>query len=612
MAANRFSPSRRDLAAWLAGTALCGLCLGVLPASSQETTRRAVVDRMEDRRIELRNEETDALPDRDRRPLGESPSIFLKTTDQMTTAERELMRELYREGSSVDRLDDDEFGRDGPDDTEDAAQARSFDIFAGPEETPGPPAAAGINRRAAAARPESRAGESANASASAVDGSDAGLQSPFSTQSPDMPDGSAVRTNPADRKIGVAASDAGFANAPLSAGVAGEVLSSDSLLRSNDPARAIERIARPPSADDPFAAVGLRAGSVTIYPELYQGAGASSNIDERAGGEGGAFSRTELNVKAVTDWSRHGAELNGRLTYRRNFGGDDRTEPEAALDGRLQLDLGALTTATLRGAMTYRRDDEVSLGPELAGSEPEILAGSVSAQVAREFGRSTVTGGLTLAREHYLSRPAGLPDLGYSTATANLRAAYGLSPAFAPFVEASIGRRFFDEPLGGGDHATIPSLRAGLAIDLAEKLRGEVALGYAMSMPDEGEASSAPTLDANLVWSLQRGTDLVLETRTTFDPDGAGGSSATYNGSLGFLHTLNNRLDLNGALRAELETDDALARDPLALAAEIGFTYWLNRSLSFTGLYEYETSFETDPADDWSANTVSLGVRLRR
>ncbi|EAU43343.1 hypothetical protein FP2506_10876 [Fulvimarina pelagi HTCC2506] len=570
-----------------------------LPVFSQETSLGEIRGAYTSSHSRLGTERPNDAADRDRMALGQRRQILFERDEALSIEEGELLRELYQDERSIDRLDDDEYGQDEPV----PAQTDDFDVFAGPEGSPNTVDPFGndlVSKPISAVPPDQ--GERL-------------VDEPFGPQYNETADGvlrSRTASDPAG-PVRETRQDFMLGNPPLAAGIAGETLSSDTLLDDNSRARALERIVRPVREEAPYAPVGVRAGTLTIYPELYQAAGATTNIDEKAGGKAGAFSETEIGLRAVTDWTRHAGELNGRLRYRRDFGGeDDPNDPEASLDGRMELDFGALTSATLRGAIAYRRDDEIDLGTGLAEGTPEILSGSLGAEVRREIGRAALTGGVTVAREHYLSTVPGTPDLSYTTATATARAGYELSPAIKPFAEASIGRRFYDETNVSDADATIPAVRAGLELDLTEKVQGEIALGYAWSMPEEGETTSSPTIDANITWSPRRGTDLVFAARTQFDPEAAGVSSADYEASIGLLHALSAKVDLNGTLRAELETTEGSQNDPLGLAAEVGFTYWLNRTLALSGSYEYERRFEADPADDWDANTVIVGLRLQR
>lgn len=464
-----------------------------------------------------------------------------------------------------------------------------FDLFeAAPPRPAGP---AGLSGRASPVRPTGAA-----ASRFDVEGA---------------PEDAAV-TPPAPVAAGQAAS-----NPPLSAGVAGETPGSLDLLRGNRPAAALQRIVRRP-AGDPFAPVGIRTGSFILYPELLQDIGASTNLDETPGGEGGAFSETTISARLISDWSRHESEFNTRLTYRRNFAGEVPEEPDAAVDGRLRFDIDRVTSATFRGALTYRREDPIEIDAALAGADrPEVLSGSASAQLERAFGPLVLGGTGTVAREHYDGLPEGLPSQSYTTLTGSLRAGYQLSPALQPFLEGSIGQRLFDETNEGdvGRDSLIPSLRAGVGIDLTEKLRGEIALGYAWNRPEDerGETTAAPTVDASLQWSPQRGTDVTLAARTTFEPESSGlSTTVSYEGSLSVTHVLTARTDLTAALTG-IHADSSLpGSDEFELIAEAGFNYWLTRSLALTGLYSHRELFSQVAGADYGADTIRLGVRLQR
>ncbi|RFC65000.1 hypothetical protein DYI37_03800 [Fulvimarina endophytica] len=597
----------------LAATVLGGALLAGAPVHGQDAPRSPIgQDRLtDDRPLTERPSLTDDL--RLNATSGDALAPFGRTG---SLASGEIGDRDIRDGGlattarSPIETDAEANEEDDGADREDESAATGFDIFAGPSSQPAP------NRAPTASASDPASPEQAGeAEPRTVEASQSlpGGRDPLATGAvaplPGDAAGPAARQNPRAQT---------FANAPLLPGISGEALPVDSLLRTVSPAQAIERIVRPAEAD-PFAPVGLRAGSVLIYPELTQRLGLSSNLEREAGGKGGAFSETSLEMRALTDWARHGAELNARLTYRRNFAGREKDDPEAAVDGRIDLDLGALTSATLRGALSYRRENELDPVVDVGGAtRPEILTSSLGGEISHEFGLGTLTGGATLAREHYLSNAPGIPDLSYTTATANLRAGYDLSPALSPFVEGSLGKRIFDDENRIGGDATISSIRTGLAVDIAQKLRGEVGLGYAWNAPESGETSSAPTIDANLTWSPRRGTDIVLAARTAFSPEAGGGSSIDYETSIALLHAVNNHLDLNGSVRAIVETADDLpavsfqGSDPFGLAAEAGFTYWINRSLSLVGLYEYERRYEALDENDWSANTVSLGVRMRR
>ena len=375
----------------------------------------------------------------------------------------------------------------------------------------------------------------------------------------------------------------------------------------------------PIAEDDPFAPVGIRAGSFVLYSTLEQDIGASSNLARSAGGQSGLFSETTASARLLSDWSQNEAELNALASYRRNFAGELTSEPRLSLDGRYRLDIDRLTRVTLRGAVDYQQDDPTDLtSNDVGGARPDIFTYSAGAGIEHEFGRTTVGLDTSAIRQTKTQTASTALDESYTTLTATLRTGYEISPAMKPFVEGGLGYRLFDEettPGGNQRNSTIPSLRAGLAFDLGEKFLGEIATGYAWNLPDDDglPSTGSPTLDGRLAWSPQRGTDVVLTGATSFDPDTDGsGTSTLYETSLALRHRLTHRTDLTSTLSAAYRDSDVDSQIETSWAAEAGFTYWLNRTLAFTGLYRHEQLDSHQDSDDFTADSIRVGVRLQR
>lgn len=394
------------------------------------------------------------------------------------------------------------------------------------------------------------------------------------------------------------------------------------------PAGAEERINRavgglrpsfPVTDEEPFAPDGIRVSRVRLLPVLEQEVGVSDNLDEDTTKASGAFSQTRLSVQVLTDWARHQTELNASATYRRNFGGEVKEDPRFALDGRLQLDLASQTTATLRGALSYAREDPIRADPLLSASvRPEVLAYSFGADVARPFGRAELSASGDVVREE---REFGgqFRSNDFTTASVGLRAGYDIGTALQPFVGGSFGRRVFDEreEISALDlDSDIVALRGGLAFDFGEKLSGEAALGYAWNDPSHGTLPrlGAPTLDLAVNWSPRRGTDVLLTGTTFFDPEQSNLSTSTvYEAALGVRHRATARADLTGRLSAAYRDRDAAGSiDDVTYAAEAGVTYWLNRGLALTALARHLQLKSDLEEAEYSANSIRVGVRIQR
>lgn len=490
----------------------------------------------------------------------------------------------------------------------------ALDLFEGPDGRPAGP-------RNLAASPELPGGAVQNLPAS-IPAPEATDRNGSQRQAgDDDPGGSRERGGPVDpllaaRNGGLPERDLASPAAPLGGPRIDTILG-----RQNLPVTAL-RGAIPIAENDPFAPVGSRIGTFILYSALEQSVGAASNLSGSAGGKSGLFSETELSARLLSDWSSHEFEMNGLAAYRRNFAGELAAEPRLALDGRLGLDVDRLTTATLRGAIEYRQEDPIDLDPtDSLTDRPEILTSSAGAGIERQFGRARLGLDATLVREDR-SRPrasAGpVLDDSFTIYTAELRAGYAVSPALQPFVAGSLGRRRFDETTdlsGIPRDSTIQSLRTGVEFDLGEKFLGEIAVGYAWNVPDASalDATGAPILDARLAWSPQRGTDIVLTAGTSFDPDTDGsGASTLYEGALALRHRLTHRAELGGTVSLAYRDSDLASEIETSYAAEADITYWLNRTLAFTGLLRHESLDGNAPGSDYTADTAKIGLRLQR
>ncbi|MBE7183913.1 MAG: outer membrane beta-barrel protein [Methylobacterium mesophilicum] len=391
---------------------------------------------------------------------------------------------------------------------------------------------------------------------------------------------------------------------------------------------ALETAAPLPLVDeDPFAPTGLRAGSFILRPSIEQGIGASTNASASAGGSSGSYSETVLRLNAQSDWSRHSLSVDAYGTIRRTLSGDEVDEGNGGLDALLLLDINNDWQA--RFALNYLAQPEAASSPVPlpadAADRPLNQTVNGEAGIERRLGplRLALTGvverdtygDVTLTNGDTLSQSARNSTL----AALRLRTGYELSPALQPFVEAEIGRRFTDEKedeSGTERSANRLALRTGVALDLREKLQGEIALGYLREgLDDDGlEPIQGVSLDGTLAWSPLRGTNVALRAATTVE-------SATTAGESGSLvHDL--RLDVERTLRANLSARASLGlswRDyvgtdgnDLTWSAALETTYWLNRNLGLTGRVRYERLSSSFEGRDYDATSVFGGVTVRR
>ena len=248
-----------------------------------------------------------------------------------------------------------------------------------------------------------------------------------------------------------------------------------------------------------------------------------------------------------------------------------------------------------------------SLGVEKDVGKLQLrLTGNVEREV---FGDADLSTGGTVSQADRDTTLAGVV----------LRTGYEISPALTPFVELEYGQRFYDidvDSNGFDRAATVAGARAGLELDLGEKLSGEFSGGWTNEdLADPRLASiSAPTVNADLTWSPMRGTSVGLNALTTLE----GATSPGESGSILYAGGITVERELRANLTAELGFAAALrdytgldGRDVI-LGAEVGATYWINRYLGLRGRARHEQLDSTLPNRDYKTNSVFVGLKLQR
>jgi hypothetical protein len=395
--------------------------------------------------------------------------------------------------------------------------------------------------------------------------------------------------------------------------------------RQNQREPAIEGVNRR-AQEDPFAAPGIAAGSFTLRPTLNTGLRWTSNSDSSANGKAAVLSETSLRLRADSNWSRHKLGLEATGTWQKSISGAETNDPEAGLAADFEADMSEATK--INGALGWNLSKESASAPAAvtgALTQPDLHRLSGSLGISHELGPIGLRLRTILERSAYgdatdaLGATVSQEDRNNNFAGLVLRAGYEISPAITPFVEGEIGRRIYDnetDSFGLARSASRYAARVGVAADLGEKLRGDIAIGYLKEDIEDTalEDVSGLSLSGNIVWSPMRGTNVNFNASTTVE----GSSTATSSGSL--LHALSvavnhkarDNLDLNANLGASFRDYASTSPNEVTLSAGAGFTYWFNRYTGLNGRAAHETVVSDDATREYQTNSVYLGITLRR
>ncbi len=378
--------------------------------------------------------------------------------------------------------------------------------------------------------------------------------------------------------------------------------------------------------ENPYEAPGIRIGTFLFRPTLETGIGWTSNADSSPNGKASTYSETTLRFIATSDWPRHRASLEGYGTFRKSISGAEIRDFSAGLSGDAEVEISE--SFRVLAALDYSR------APESASS-PVTIVGTVSRPIRHVIGGSLglekdvgklrfgVTGALN--REIFgnadLSTGGTLSqaDRNSTLATVALRGGYEISPALVPFVELEAGRRFYEldrDSSGYNRSANRIAARAGVELDLGEKVGGEISAGWVQERPDDRRLASisGATVDADLRWSPLRGTTVGLTGQTFVEGTTTPGETGSilYTGRLNVERQMRANLTGNVAVGASLRNYAGSNGRDTILFGEAGLTWWMNRYLGITGRARHEALTSNLPGRDSKTTSVFLGIRLQR
>ena len=367
---------------------------------------------------------------------------------------------------------------------------------------------------------------------------------------------------------------------------------------------------------------GIALGSFTLRPSLN-----TSVVSERTSSGGSSSTRgylqNELKGTLTSDWSRHQLTVTGDGIYQRNISGEGQTEPSASINADLRLDLSRDTIAHLTAGYTLSRESATDPNAVLgAADQSRVQTLSAGGSIERDFGLLRGLAALDVSRTTYSDATlsdgstVSMSDRDRNSGNLRLRVGYELSPALIPYLEASAGRSLYDEGVdAGGYQRDMKSLggKAGVEIDLGEKLKGDLGIGYKrVTFADARLAAiDAMVLDAAASWSPRRGTDITIGLLTSVEPSVVAAQSGYIARALTIGLTQQVREDLvlklGGGATWRNYRPSGSSNNEVVTTLSAGLAYSLNRYMDLTGDISWE---KTQPDGGTSTDVLRAGVGL--
>jgi len=386
---------------------------------------------------------------------------------------------------------------------------------------------------------------------------------------------------------------------------------------------------------DPFAAVGVRAGAFALFPAIELTGGYDSNPTHLPGGRASSLLIVAPELRVRSDWERHALNADIRTSYTaysQTFMTDPPGAP-ASLD-RPSVDARVNGRVDITGHNRLDTEGRLLVGTDNPGS-PNIQAGLKRLPIVTTLGGTL---GYTQSFNRLEISARGLVDrsayqessLTDGTTSSNddrnfnqyggaLRGNYELTPGVKPFVEAGADSRVHDlafDRHGEQRDSNGIYAKVGTTFEFTRKLIGEASVGYlTRHYKDPGLTDlGGATLDASLIYAATPLTIITATARSTVNevilPGVSGDLARDY--SLQVDHAF--RRGLIGTARLGFGTDDYVGFERIdhRWFASMALTYKLTRDMQLKAEIRRDWLNSSVPGVDYVANQFLLGVRLQR
>jgi hypothetical protein len=385
----------------------------------------------------------------------------------------------------------------------------------------------------------------------------------------------------------------------------------------------------PIAAGDPYAALGIRAGSFLLFPSLDLSANYTTNAEHGPGSSPSPYFVVAPELQVRSDWERHSltADILGSYT-------------EYAADNLVPALNVPFLNSKIDGTVDVTRDTQVLLENRVIVSTDNPGSPNLQTQLARlpvnqdvgftlgvvqQFNRLVVTLKGLFDRATYdesaltNGQTSSNADRNFDQYAGVLRVGYEIDPGFKPFVEVQEDQRIHDEEFdrnGLQRDSVGTSVSVGSAVNLFGSLTGEMAVGYLQRSYQDPTLPniSGPIANGTLIWQATALTTAKLTASSEVYETVVDGASGE------FSHDVNLQVDhafrtwLIGTLKVGYGNDN-YAGSGLTdnrYFASVGLTYKLTRELQIRTELRQDWQIASQPGFTYNATSVLLGLHLQR
>jgi hypothetical protein len=387
----------------------------------------------------------------------------------------------------------------------------------------------------------------------------------------------------------------------------------------NLPAGVPDRVA--PESD----ALGIGLGGFTAYPKLGVSTAYDSNIfaiDSQV--ESDARFVFDPSFAVESDWSSNELSLGGFLSS--SVFADNTTEDKLDWGIGTSGQLDVLEGSNIKGMLGYQSLTEDRGGIDAVNTSDPVEYDHLQAGLVanHRINKLTLSGGADIQRFFYDPSSQQFRDRDLWTVTG--QGGYTFSPGYSGFFRGEFSDRNFQNltnplplPAPPNNRPSQDSqgyeLVVGVASEITNLISGEASVGYFSQDYDSSALKdvSGVSYSVALEWEVTQMTSLRLTaSQNVVDSTTAGSGGILYsNVGFGVDHELTPEAHLKFDFGYYNGNYKGIDRDDDGIRVSLGADYRLSRFVHLDLLYSFEDRDSNVPAQDFTRNQVTFGVRLQ-
>jgi hypothetical protein len=393
------------------------------------------------------------------------------------------------------------------------------------------------------------------------------------------------------------------------------------------PAPAISLRRPPRTDDDPFAPLGVRAGSFLLRPAVDVTGGYDNNPPRVPNSHGSPVMTVAPELIVRSDWSRHALDADLRGSYVRYFDEFSPALSRPSVDSKVngRIDMSSRSRADLEGRFLLSTDNPGSPNIQVGLAKlPIYTTTGGSAGLTHRFNRFEVTAKGSVDRTVYQDSTlldgttASNADRDYNQYGGTLRGSYEITPGVKPFAEFGGDTRMHDlqfDRSGLQRDSVMLNGRVGTTFEFTRILTGEISVGY---LDRSYKDPTLPELrgllaDASLVWVASPLTTATFTAKTSTGEIVVPGVAGTFKHDYGLQVDHAFRRWLIGTMKLGYGTDDYVGSERFDRRYSMSgaLTYKASRTLQVKGEVRQDWLKSTVDGVDYTATAVLGGLRFQ-